>query len=156
MELFDEIFFSFTFGGETLSLAAAKATIREMQENNVIRHLWEQGTKLKDGYNVLAGEFGVHSCTECVGLSPRTIITFKDEIGNESLVLKSLFQQECLKRGVLFSGGQNISWSHSNADIEHTLRVYRAAMEVLAEAMKSGDATQRLEGEPVRAVFRKP
>jgi len=41
MELFDEIFFSFTFGGETLSLAAAKATLEELREKNVIAHLWE-------------------------------------------------------------------------------------------------------------------
>jgi glutamate-1-semialdehyde 2,1-aminomutase/spore coat polysaccharide biosynthesis protein SpsF len=155
MEQFDEVFFSFTFGGETLSLAAAKATITEMREKNVIAHLWEQGQKLKDGYKVLAREFGVDRYTECIGLPPRTVITFKDETGAESLVLKSLFQQECLKRGVLFSGGQNVCYSHSDADIDYTLRVYRAAMEILAEAIKRGDALQRLEGEPVQPVFRR-
>jgi glutamate-1-semialdehyde 2,1-aminomutase/spore coat polysaccharide biosynthesis protein SpsF len=155
MELFDEVFFSFTFGGETLSLAAARATITEMREKNVIGHVWEQGQKLKDGYKVLAREFGVDRYTECIGLPPRTVITFKDETGAESLVLKSLFQQECLKRGVLFSGGQNVCYSHSDADIDYTLRVYRAAMEILAEAIKRGDAPQRLEGEPVQPVFRR-
>jgi glutamate-1-semialdehyde aminotransferase len=155
MEQFDEVFFSFTFGGETLSLAAAKATITEMREKNVIAHLWEQGQKLKDGYKVLAREFGVDRYTECIGLPPRTVITFKDETGAESLVLKSLFQQECLKRGVLFSGGQNMCYSHSDADVDYTLRVYRAAMEILAEAIKRGDALQRLEGEPVQPVFRR-
>jgi glutamate-1-semialdehyde 2,1-aminomutase/spore coat polysaccharide biosynthesis protein SpsF len=155
MELFDEVFFSFTFGGETLSLTAAKATITEMKEKNVISHLWEQGQKLKDGYNVLAREFGVEGYTECIGPPPRTVITFKDENGEESLALKSLFQQECLKRGVLFSGGQNICYSHSDADIEYTLRVYRTAMEILARAVESGDVLERLEGEPVQAVFRR-
>ena len=155
MEWFDEVFFSFTFGGETLSLAAAKATISEMKQKSVISHLWEQGRKLKDGYNVLAKEFGVNDFTECIGLSPRTVITFKDKTGDESLLYKSLFQQECLRRGVLFSGGQNICFGHSNADVDHTLRVYRTAMEILATAVKNGDACQRLEGEPVKPVFRK-
>lgn len=155
MELFDEIFFSFTFGGETISLAAAIATINEMREKNVIGHLWEHGQKLKDGYNVLVREFGVDDYTKCIGLPPRTVITFKDETGAESWVLKSLFQQECLKREVLFSGGQNICYSHSNADIEHTLRAYRAAMEIVADAIRFGDALQRLEGEPVQPVFRR-
>lgn len=156
MEVFDEIFFSFTFGGETISLAAAVATIAEMRRQNVIGHLWEQGTKLKDGYNVLAREFGVGAFTRCIGLPPRTVITYKDENGEESLVFKSLFQQECLKRGILFSGGQNICFSHSDADIDYTLRVYRTALEILAEAIKKGDVLQRLEGEPVQPVFRKP
>jgi len=156
MELFDEVFFSFTFGGETLSLAATVATIAEIREKKVIGYLWEQGLKLKNGYNVLAKEFGVELFTKCIGLPPRTILSFKDEAGEESLVLKSLFQQECLRRGVLFSGGQNICFSHSNADIEHTLRAYRSAMEILAEAIESGDALERLKGEPVKAVFRRP
>ena len=155
MELFDEVFFSFTFGGETLSLAATEATILEMKAKKVISHLWEQGRKLKDGYNVIAKQFGINDYTECIGLSPRTVITFKDQAGDESLLYKSLFQQECLKRGVLFSGGQNICFGHSNADVDHTLRVYRTAMEILATAVKNGDACQRLEGEPVKPVFRK-
>lgn len=155
MPVFDEIFFSFTFGGETMALAAAKATIRKMKERNVIGHLWEQGRKLKDGYNVLAKAFGAERYTECVGLSPRTLITFKDSEGKESLVHKSLFQQECLKRGILFSGGQNVCFSHSDADVERTLRVYRAALEILADAIKKGDVEKRLEGPPVKPVFRR-
>ncbi len=156
MEVFDDVFFSFTFGGETVSLAAARATINEMREKNVISHLWDQGLKLKDGLNVLAKEFEIDHLTECIGLPPRTVITFKDEKGAESMVLKSLFQQECLKRGILFSGGQNICYSHTDADIEQTLRVYRAAMELLADAIQSGDARERLEGEPMQPVFRRP
>lgn len=155
MELFDEVFFSFTFGGETLSLAATAATIKELREKKVIGHLWEQGQKLRDGYTVLARQFGVERYTECVGLAPHTVFTFKDETGTDSLVMKSLFQQECLKRGVLFSGGQNICYSHSDADIDYTLRAYRAAMEILATAIKEGDILGHLEGAPVQPVFRR-
>jgi glutamate-1-semialdehyde 2,1-aminomutase/spore coat polysaccharide biosynthesis protein SpsF len=154
MKLFDEIFFSFTFGGEALSLAATAATIKEMQEKNVIGHLWEQGQKLKDGYNVLVREFGMDRYTRCVGLPPHTVITFEDETGAESFVHTSLFQQECLKRGILFNGDQNICYSHSNDDIEYTLRAFRAAMEILSEAMKTGNVLQKLEGESIQPVFR--
>jgi len=156
MKMFDEVFFSFTFGGETLSLAATKATIGEMREQKVIEQLWEQGLKLKDGYNVLARQFGIEQYTECLGLAPRTVIIFKEENGAESPALKSFFQQECIQRGVLFTGSQILCFSHSNADIDYTLRVYRSALELLAEAIQSGDALQRLEGEPVKPIFRKP
>jgi glutamate-1-semialdehyde-2,1-aminomutase len=154
MELFNEVFFSFTFGGETLSLVAALATIAEMREKNVISHLWEQGRRLKDGFNALAREFGLERRANCVGLPPRTVITFNDETGGESLVLKSLFQQECLKRGVLFSGSQQICYSHTEADIDCTLRVYRTVMNILADAIQSESTLQMLEGEPVQPIFR--
>lgn len=70
-------------------------------------------------------------------------------------MLKSFFMQECLKRGVLFSGVQNICFSHSPADIDATLRVYRSAMELLAGALAAGDLADKLEGEPVQPVFRR-
>jgi len=155
MELFNEIFFSFTFGGETVSLAAAKATISAMRERDVIAHLWEQGQRLKDGYQVLAREYGLAKLTECQGLPPHTVALFRDEQGQESLPMKSLFMQECLKRGVLFSGVQNICFSHSSADIEATLRVYRSAMEIFARAVVAGNVRESLEGKPVEPVFRR-
>ena len=153
MELFDEIFFSSTFGGEAISLAACAATIKEMRERKVIDHLWRQGRKLKDGYNVLAREFGLEDHTQCVGLPPRTVMTFTDSSG-ESLALKSLFQQECLKRGILTAGYHNVCYSHDDADIQHTLRVYRTVLEILAQALGEGDVLEKLEGEPVQQVFR--
>jgi glutamate-1-semialdehyde 2,1-aminomutase/spore coat polysaccharide biosynthesis protein SpsF len=155
MKTFEQVFFSFTFGGEAIALAAARATLDEIAEKNVIAHLWEQGKRLMDGAKVLAREFGVEKFARCAGLAPRTVLTFHDETGKESLLLKSLFQQECLKRGVLFSGGQNICYSHSAADIDATLRVYRSAMEILAEAIKDGRVRERIEGEPVQEVFRR-
>jgi hypothetical protein len=91
----------------------------------------------------------------CIGLPPRTVITFADESGRESLLIKSLFQQECLKRGVLFSGGHNVCFSHNADDIEYTLRVYRAAMEIVSVAVREGNVGEKLEGDPVQPVFRR-
>ncbi|MCL5670661.1 MAG: aminotransferase class III-fold pyridoxal phosphate-dependent enzyme, partial [Acidobacteria bacterium] len=155
MEVFDEVFFSFTFGGEAVSLAAAKATLSEICAKDVIAHLWEQGKRLRDGFNVIAKECGVSQFAQCIGLPPRTVTVFRDATGGESLVMKSLFQQECLKRGILFSGGHNPCFSHTPGDVDQTLRIYRAAMEILADALRQGDVAERLEGKPVQPVFRR-
>jgi glutamate-1-semialdehyde aminotransferase/spore coat polysaccharide biosynthesis protein SpsF (cytidylyltransferase family) len=135
MEIFDEIFLSSAFTGETIGLAAAVATLRELRLRNVIEHIWNQGRKLKEGYMALVRQHGLLEYTECVGLPSRTVITFKDKTGAESLAMKTLFHQECLKRGILFSGGQNPSFSHSDADIDRTLRVYSTALRKLRSAI---------------------
>ena len=154
MEEFDEVFFSFTNGGETLSLAASMATIDEMQDHDVIGHLWAQGKKLKDGYNVLAKHFGIDQVTSCVGLPPHSIMTFESHNGIDSLVVKSLFQQECLRRGVLTAGYHNPSYSLNDTDVDYTLRVYRSVLEILGQAISEGDVLERLLGEPVQSVIR--
>lgn len=156
MRRFEDVFFSFTFGGETLSLAAALATLEVLRTKPVIRHIWTQGERLWSGYNVLARELGVDQYTSCAGLAPRTVVRFADASGAESLVLKSLFQQECAKRGVLFGGGHNLSYSHTEGDVDSTLRVYRDALATLAEAIRHDDAERRLEGPVLQPIFRRP
>jgi glutamate-1-semialdehyde 2,1-aminomutase/spore coat polysaccharide biosynthesis protein SpsF len=70
-------------------------------------------------------------------------------------MLKSVFQQECLKRGVLFSGSHNICFSHTNGDINYTLRVYNTALAIVGEALKKNNLKKILKGKPVEPVFRK-
>lgn len=156
MKIFDEIFFSLTFGGEILSIAAAISTIKEIKEKNVIAYLWEQGRKLRDGYNILVRQYGLERYTQCIGLPPRTVVKFKDERQKDNPLLKSLFQQECIKRKILFTGAHNICFSHSNKDIDYTLKVYRTALEIIAKAIKANRVKELIEGKPVEAVFRKP
>ena len=155
MELFDEIFFSFTFGGDAISLAASQATLAKMQSEPVFEHLWRQGHKLQDGYNLLASEHGVGDFTSCIGLAPRTVATFSDpESGQDSPALRSLMQQELVRRGVLFLFGFNISYSVSDADVDHTLEALRSAMGVMASAVDSGDIESWVDGQIVQPVFR--
>jgi glutamate-1-semialdehyde-2,1-aminomutase len=155
MKLFEEIFYSFTFGGEIVSIAAAIATIEELKNKSVIQYIWEQGRKLRDGYNVFVRELGLEKYTQCIGYPPRTIITFRDENGNENLLLRSLFQQECIKRGILFTGNHNICFSHTSKDIDYTLQVYRTVLEIIKDAIEKNKVIELLEGKPVEPVFRR-
>ena len=154
MEVFDEIFFSFTFGGEALSLAAARATIAKLREKNVIEHLWRQGAQLRDGYNALAREVGLASLTQCLGYPPRTVLTFSEGAGTQSLAMKSLLQQEMIKRGILVAGGFNLCYAHSDDDIRRTLDACRDALTILARALKEDRVEASLEGPVIQPVFR--
>ncbi len=154
MEVFDEIFFSFTFGGEALSLAAARATIAKLREKNVIERLWRQGALLRDGYNALARECGLGGRTQCIGFPPRTVLTFKDRAGADSLAMKSLFQQEMIKRGILTSGGFTLCYAHSDEDVRRTLEACRDALTILARAVAEDRVEAGLEGPAIQPVFR--
>ncbi|MBD3411011.1 MAG: aminotransferase class III-fold pyridoxal phosphate-dependent enzyme [Ignavibacteriales bacterium] len=155
MNVFEkDVFFYTTFGGEALSLAAAKATIEYMKKHGVQKRIGEQGAKLKEGYNALAEKLGMASYTSCEGYPMRTIVKFDPSAGNP-LELKSLLQQEMIKRGVLWGGFHNVSYSHSDADVEHTLAAYEAALPIVKSAVDAGDVKGALKGEPVGPVFRK-
>jgi len=148
-----DVFFFNTFGGEALSLAAAKATINEMIEKQVPAQLAKQGNKLKVGYNKIVTNLGMNY-TKCSGFDCRTIVTFDASAGNP-LEMKSLVQQEMIKRGILWSGFHNMSFSHSDSDIEYTLKAYREVLPILKKAVEENNVIGYLRGEPVEPVFRK-
>ena len=148
-----DVFFFTTFGGEALSLAATKATISEIRERRVSESLHRQGRKLKDGFNAIAEELGM-DYVRCVGMDVRTIVTFDARAGN-GLEVKSLLQQELIRRGILWGGSHNLSFSHTEADIAYTLSAYREALPVLREAVASGSVRKALRGTPVDPVFRR-
>lgn len=156
MSLLDkDVFFFNTFGGEALSLAAAKATINEMIEKNVQAYLAKQGNKLKTGYNQIAEKLGMNY-TKCSGYDCRTIITFDAEkSGCNPLEMKSLVQQEMIKRGILWGGFHNMSFSHTDEDISYTLRAYEDVLPILKKAVDGKNVKSYLRGEPVEPVFRK-
>ncbi|MCS7054224.1 MAG: aminotransferase class III-fold pyridoxal phosphate-dependent enzyme [Ignavibacterium sp.] len=150
-----DVFFFTTFGGEALSLAAAKATIEELIDKNVPEYLAKQGKKLRDGYNQIANELGI-DYTKCFGFDCRTIITFDGEkSGCNPLEMKSLVQQEMIKRGILWGGFHNISFSHSDEDVEYTLKAYKDVLPILKSAVEEKNIRKYLRGEPVEPVFRK-
>jgi glutamate-1-semialdehyde 2,1-aminomutase len=155
MQLFQEdVFFYTTFGGEALSLAAAVATINEMIDKNVPAYLAAKGKMLKDGYNALAVGLGIDGYTRCTGYDCRSMVSFDASAGNP-LEVKSFVQQELIKRGILWAGFHNMSFSHTDADVAYTLKAYREVLGLLKDAVAAGDLTARLKGKPVEAVFRK-
>ncbi|MEJ2104987.1 MAG: aminotransferase class III-fold pyridoxal phosphate-dependent enzyme [Ignavibacteriaceae bacterium] len=148
-----DVFFFTTFGGEALSLAAAKATVQELKDKNVPAYLAKQGKKLKDGYNKIAEELEI-PYTKCIGYECRSLMTFDGSAGNP-LEMKSLVQQEMIKRGILWGGFHNMSFSHSDEDVEYTLKTYREVLPILKKAVNEKNVRGYLKGEPVEPVFRK-
>jgi glutamate-1-semialdehyde 2,1-aminomutase len=151
--LAEDVFFFSTFGGEALSLAAARATIAEMRRRDVFGHLARIGRALKDGYNAVARELKM-DYTSCIGFDARTLVTFGGS-AVPPLLMKSFVQQELIRRGILWNGFHNVCFSHTDADVDHTVAAYFEVLALLRDAVEKGDLAARLEGEPVAPVFRR-
>lgn len=154
-ELLDEqVFFFSTFGGEALSLAAVVATVNELRDKDVPAYLAMQGAKLQDGYHQLAQDLGIDHYTKCIGHPARTLVVF-DASAGDPLLLKSLVQQELIRRGILWSGFHNMCFRHTDEDVDYTLGAYREVLPLLKAAVDGGTVAEQLRGDPVQPVFRK-
>ena len=154
MKLMEEIFFSFTFGGEALSLAAARATLRKLQ------------TAGRGGHSAAARHAHprrrarAHRASPCrraaVDLrAPGLVVpAFRDARGNSQWDTKTLFMQEVLARGVLAYGTHNLSYAHSDADIDRLLAVYDEVFPILRAAALEGRMSELLRCKPLEPLFR--
>lgn len=153
MSIVEEVFFSFTMGGELASLTAAQATINKMEREPVFASIWEQGARLIDGFRVLTEITETDKWVTIQGLAPRSLINFQGQTEREGLLMKTYFQQECASRGLLFSGSHFVSYSHRAEIIDETLRVYGTVLNLLRENI--GKLESVVRGAVLKPVFRK-
>ena len=151
MQGLEEVFFSFTFGGDAVGLAAAQATLDVIVEEDVPAHLERVGGRLRHGVLELLEHHDLAD-VRCPGNASWSCLEFG---GEDALGAKTLFQQECLRRGVLFMANHNTSLAHGDAELAETLAAYDEAFGVLAKAREADDLDAFLEAERVQPVFRK-
>ena len=146
------VFFSFTFGGECLSIVAALETIRVLEEFDAIRHIREYGLKLMEVSREMIKRHGLEEYVAVIAHPQNMALSFK-EASDEKQILKSLFQQEAISRGILFNGNHASTFSHTVLEFEKTVSVYDEALSVLAAAIGSGAPERFLKCEPLRPIF---
>lgn len=154
MKLFDQVFFSFTMGGETLSLAAAKATLAKLQREPVIETLNRRGVRLKEGIRTLIERHGVGDFLSTAGHPTWSFLMFKDACACSLWQIKTLWMQELMARGFLSLGTHNLSYAHGDAEIDGLLAAYDEIFPILRDAVRDGRMTQLLRCKPLEPLFR--
>jgi glutamate-1-semialdehyde 2,1-aminomutase len=154
MKLMEEIFFSFTFGGETLSLAAARATLLKLKSQNVIETMHQRGAKLLAGVRDRIVSHGLGDLLSASGHPTWSFLTIRDVNGVSQWHSKTLLMQELFERGILAFGTHNISFAHSEEDIERLLSVYDEVFPLLHAGAFEGRMPQLLRGRPLEPLFR--
>ncbi|MFV2067533.1 MAG: aminotransferase class III-fold pyridoxal phosphate-dependent enzyme [Pirellulales bacterium] len=158
MKELDTTFFSFTFGGEALGLAAALEVLQVYRRESVIDQLWQVGRRLHDATEKAIAAAGLDSLVELTPHPVRTLWVFREPYrGCDGNLLKSLFQQEVLRRGVLWAGWHALSLSLAQDEqaIERIITAYQRSLAVVARAVETESVRHQLQGKPVKPVFRR-
>lgn len=154
MRLMEEVFFSFTFGGETLSLAAALATMNKLQRQPVTETMKTQGRKVLEGTQALIDRHGAGHIISLSGHPTWSFLLFKDAGPYSQWEIKTLFLQEMFARGILILSTHNMSFSHSDTDIGRLLSVYGEVFPILKDAVDGSALERRLRCKPLEPLFK--
>lgn len=154
MKLMEEIFFSFTFGGETLSLAASAATLDKLKSHDVCGHLACLGRRLMAGIGERIARHGVGDLLAVAGHPSWSFLLIKDTPTASQWQTKTLFLQEIFARGILSLGTHNLSYAHSDADIDRLLAVYDEVFPLLRAGALEGRLAELLRCPPLEPLFK--
>lgn len=156
MKLIEEgVFISTTFGGETLSMSAAMATLDILEEPGFYEHIWELGDSLKDGLESLIEKYKLKGVLSVTGLSPHCGLSFEGYGNLSYLDIQSIYSQEMIEEGILVFAICNFCSAHTNKEIEMYLDASDKAFAKIREAISKNTIDGMLIGKGVDPVFKR-
>jgi len=146
MKVLETAFFSGTFGGELLSLTAAKVVLERIKKTDVIESIAAKGDVLRDRVQAEIDRAGAGDILSLSGHPSWVFTIFNPEVPTIGDI-KYLFMQEMSRNGVLMIASHNVMASHSEADFDTIVEAYAATLAIVVEAAAQGDAASRLEAD---------
>lgn len=142
------IFFSGTFQGETLSIAAALATIRKLEHDDVIPKLWSTGIHLYREVQDRLNAHGLETTISLHGLAPLIRLKFSTP------EVATLFRKEMIASGTLIIASHNLCDAHDANCIKRILKSYDHTLPIIADAVRKGDVAARIGDSVVAPMVR--
>jgi len=154
MQKVEDIFFSSTFGGETLSLAAASAVLDKYMKEGVISHLSEVGIYLIEELNKLIIENDLGDIFWVSGHPSWSFLHIKEQQKYNTFEIKTFFLQEMFKRGFLVMGSHNLSFSHSKKEVNKLLTSYVEVLPIIKKHISACDLLENIKGDVLQPLFK--
>lgn len=152
MMLMQDIFFSGTFGGETLSLAAADVVLGRMATGEPTSALARIGAELVEAVDAARSEASM-SLLEFTGHPSWFFLKWSVADARTLNEVKTLFLQEMLRRGVLVLGTHDVTTAFTVDDIALVAAAYAETLDVIVDGLNQGDVAARLECQTLVPLF---
>lgn len=154
MREMENIFFSGTFGGELLSLVAAK-TVLEMHKNNEIcPRLSYWGEELSNIVTEYIEEENLASILRLSGHASWRFLNWSPSEKFSVEEIKTLFMQEMFFNGVLVLNTHNMSTSFGKQELKIVAKAYKITLSKISEGINQGNLRDMLLVPPIIPLFK--
>lgn len=154
MDEMEEIFFSGTFGGELISLTAAKYVLELFKNIDVSAKLTEIGNAICKNVSEIVAELDLNSVMSISGHPTWKFYNWLDSEKNTSWELKTLFMQEIFQESVFVAATHNVSLA-MDEEVQIIIKSsYRNALERVAKSIKQNSVRDDLKVPPLKPLFK--
>ena len=150
----EEIFFSGTFGGELLSLAASKVVLEKHQNQDLCADLGKLGNLLATQLELLIDDLDLSSILKLSGHPTWKFLNWSPTEDFDVAQIRTYFQQEMYKFGILIIATHNISLAMDERVVSKVLKSYKFVLNQMKNAIEVGDLKSRLLVAPLQPLFK--
>lgn len=150
----EEIFFSGTFGGELLSLAASKYILEKHLSGDICKELARSGDELSNKTMKIIEKTGLQNV---INLSGHPSWKFLNWTGTSKFTeseIRTYFMQEVFQKGLLVLSTHNVTMSHTPLVIKSILNIYTEVFTNLNDAINDGSLERKLLTASIKPLFK--
>ncbi len=149
----EQMFISSAYWDDVVGVAAALATLKELQRRDAVAHIARIGEQFTARINAAAAEAGLDA--EAYGIAAHPGIRFNLEDSAKQKLVQTLFVQENAKQGVILSAGSFFNCSHDDEALELTGNAVRESFSVIRQGLESDGLEDLLESPIQQDLFRR-
>ena len=149
------VFVSTTFGGDSISMAAALATIKILEQPGFYEHITKIGTMQRDGIAELIKKYDLGDVLSVSGMPAHAGVSFEGHGSLNYLDIQSVYSQTMIENGILVFAIYNLNKSHTEKEAKAYIEATDKAFALIKEAVEKDSLEGILRGGRVDPVFKR-
>ena len=149
------VFISTTFGGDSIFMAAALATIKILEKPGFYEHIRNIGTIQRNGLVKLIEKYRLQDILTVTGLPEHAGLSFNGHGSLSYLDIQSVYSQEMVRNNILIFAFYNLNASHTEKEAAAYLEATDKAFAMIRQAVDNDSLEGLLLGGKVDPVFKR-
>ena len=154
MKEMENVFLSGTFGGELLSLAAAKNVLTRHITEKICERLIEKGKFLEDLTNQAINDSDLRQVLSLTGHPTWKFLNWSPVGSYTQEQIRTYFMQEIFQKGVLVLNSHNVTLAHGYKQIKQIGDVYFRVFNDISRVISQGRLVSELKVKPLNPLFK--
>ena len=149
------VFISTTFGGDSISMAAALATIKKLEQPGFYNHIINIGTTMRNGIQSLVDKYELNGVLSVSGMPAHSGVTFEGHGSLSYLDIHSVYSQTMIQNGILVFAIYFLNAHHTEKEAQAYLDATDKAFALIRKAVDEDSVDGILLGGKVDPVFKR-
>ncbi len=149
------VFISTTFGGDSISIAAALATIKILEQPGFYEHIINIGTMLRDGIQERINKYDLNEVLAVSGMPAHCGVCFEGYGSLDYLDIQSIYSQTMLQYGIIVFAIYFLNAHHTEEEVKIYLDATDEAFSLIRKAINKNSLDGILIGGKLDPVFKR-